>query len=319
MSLLSVAVALVVLAAMTRIGVYLIERSHAPAGRMIDVAGGRLHVVEFGLGNAASVPIVLIHGASSNLESLRYPLGERLSRNHRVIMIDRPGHGFSTRNALSDSTPAIHARMIDEALGKLGVGPAIIVGHSWGGAVAPAMAINHPGRVAGLAMLAPVTHRWNGGVAWYHNVGALPVLGRLFAYTLALPTGMLMLNAGARGAFLPQAMPDGYVSSTRLSLLLRPCEFLANAHDMATLKDAVGAQMPRYGEIKVPVTILHGDADKSVYLTTHSQPFAKAVPQTELIVLPGIGHLVPNVATDEVVAAIDRLLPQAVVKASAVR
>jgi pimeloyl-ACP methyl ester carboxylesterase len=109
------------------------------------------------------------------------------------------------------------------------------------------------------------------------------------------------------------------VSSTRLSLLLRPREFLANAHDMATLKDAVAAQMPRYGEIKVPVVILHGDVDKSVYLTTHSQPFAKAVPQTELIVLPGIGHLVPNAATEQVVAAIDRLLPQAAVRASATR
>lgn len=319
MSLLSIAVGLVVLAAVTRIGVYLIERSHAPAGRMIDVAGGCLHVVELGADNTASVPVVLIHGASANLESLRYPLGERLSRNHRVIMIDRPGHGFSTRDALSDATPAIQARMIDAALDKLGISRAIVLGHSWGGAVAPAMAIDHPGRVAGLVLLAPVTHRWKGGVAWYHNLGVLPVIGPLFAHTLALPTGVLMLNAGARGAFLPQTMPDGYVSSTRLSLLLRPREFLANAHDMVALKEAVTAQTPRYGEIKVPVIILHGDVDKSVYLTTHSQPFAKAVPQTELVVLPGIGHLVPNAATDEVVAAVDRLLPAAAVKASAAR
>ena len=317
MSLLSVTVALVVLAVITQIGVYLIERSHAPAGRMIDVAGGRLHVVELGARNTASIPVVLIHGASSNLESMRQPLGERLSRNHRVIMIDRPGHGFSTRDSLRDATPAIQARMIDEALGKLGVRQAIFVGHSWGGAVGPALALNHPDRVAGLVQLAPVTHRWNGGVAWYHNLGALPVIGPLFAHTLALPTGLLMLNPGARGAFLPQAMPDGYVNSTRLSLLLRPREFLANAHDMVALKEAVTAQSMRYGEIKVPVIILHGDVDKSVYLTTHSQPFAKLVPQTELIVLPGVGHLVPNAATDQIVAAVERLSLQASVEASA--
>jgi NAD(P)-dependent dehydrogenase (short-subunit alcohol dehydrogenase family) len=162
-----------------------------------------------------------------------------------------------------------------------------------------------------VVLVAPVSVRWMDGVAWYHNVGVLPVLGPLFAHTLALPTGLLMLNAGARGAFLPQTMPDGYVSSTRLSLLLRPGEFLANAHDMVALKEAVTAQSARYSEIKVPVIVLHGDVDKSVYLTTHSQPFAKSVPQTELIVLPGIGHLVPNAATDEVIAAVDRLLPQA--------
>jgi pimeloyl-ACP methyl ester carboxylesterase len=317
MSLISVAMALLVLAAITQAGVLLIERSHAPAGRMIDVTGGRLHVVDLGPGNPSSVPVVLIHGASSNLESMRQPLGDLLSRNYRVIMIDRPGHGWSTRDALSDSTPAIQARMIDEALGKLGVDRALIVGHSWGGALAPVMAVNHPERVAGLVMLAPVTHRWNGGVAWYHNLGAAPVVGRLFAHTLALPTGVLMLNPGARGAFLPQPMPDNYVRATALALVLRPREFLANAWDMSTLKEAVVAQMPRYAEIKVPVIILHGDVDKSVYLTTHSQNFVKAVPHAELIVLPGVGHLVQVAATERVVAAIEQLMPQAAARAQA--
>src|SRR5688572_13395607 len=114
MSLISVAVALLVLAAITQIGVILIERSHAPTGRMIDVTGGRLHVVELGADNTGAVPVVLIHGASANLESMRQPLGERLARSHRVIMIDRPGHGWSTRETLNDSTPLIQARMIDE-------------------------------------------------------------------------------------------------------------------------------------------------------------------------------------------------------------
>jgi pimeloyl-ACP methyl ester carboxylesterase len=320
MSLISVAIALLVLAAITQAGVFLIERSHALGGRLIDVAGGRLHVVDIGPRDTSSLPVVLIHGASSNLESMRQPLGDLLSRNHRVIMIDRPGHGWSTRDTLADSTPAIQARMIDEALGKLGVDRALIVGHSWGGALAPAMAVNHPARVAGLVMLAPVTHRWNGGVAWYHNLGAAPLVGRLFAHTLALPTGMLMLNTGARGAFLPQAMPNDYVRATALPLVLRPREFLANAWDMSTLKEAVIAQMPRYGEIKIPVIILHGDVDKSVYLTTHSQNFVKAVPHAELIVLPGVGHLVQNAATEKVVAAIEQLMPLAVrTQASAVR
>lgn len=322
MSMFGIAVALLMLAAITHIGVLLIERAHAPEGRMIDVTGGRLHVVDIGPQHAPSLPVVLIHGASSNLESMRQPLGELLSRNHRVIMIDRPGHGWSTREALRDSTPAAQARMIDEVLDKLGVARALIVGHSWGGALLPALALDHPERVAGLVMLAPVTHSWNGGVAWYHNVGATPLVGPLFAHTLALPSGFLMLNPGARGAFLPQLMPDGYVRATALPLLLRPREFLANAWDMSTLKEAVTAQMQRYAEIKVPVIILHGDVDKSVYLNTHSRQFVKAVPHAELIVLPGVGHLVQNAATEQVVAAIERLTLQAAAvapQASAVR
>ena len=56
-----------------------------------------LHVVDIGPRDAAGPAIVMIHGASSNLESMRQPLGDRLARNHRVILIDRPGHGWSTR------------------------------------------------------------------------------------------------------------------------------------------------------------------------------------------------------------------------------
>jgi pimeloyl-ACP methyl ester carboxylesterase len=317
MSLIGVAVALLVLAAITQAGVLLIERSHAPVGRMIDVTGGRLHVVELGSPNPSSLPVVLIHGASSNLESMRQPLGELLSRSHQVIMIDRPGHGWSTRDELSDSTPAIQARMIDEALGKLGVERAIIVGHSWGGALVPAMAINHPSRVAGLVMLSPVTHRWAGGIAWYHNIGTAPVLGRLFAHTLALPTGLLMINSGARGAFLPQTAPNNYVRNTHLALLLRPREFRANAWDMATLKEAITAQIPRYAEIKAPVVVIHGDVDKSVYLEVHAQQFIKVVPHAELIVVPGVGHLVQNAATEQIIAAIESLIPKAALEATA--
>src|SRR5688572_17866748 len=117
---------------------------------MIDVAGGRLHNVEIAPENAAPLPIVLIHGASSNLESMHRPLGEKLNHKHRVIMIDRPNHGFSTREALSDSTPIIQARMIDEALGKLDIERTIVVGHSWNDAIMPTMALHNPARVANL-------------------------------------------------------------------------------------------------------------------------------------------------------------------------
>ena len=102
----------------------------------------------------------MIHGASSNLEAMRQPLGDRLADDHRVILIDRPGHGWSTRARLADSTPAIQGRMIDEALEKLGVGSAILVVHSWSGALGARMALDYPERVAGLVMLAPVAYPW---------------------------------------------------------------------------------------------------------------------------------------------------------------
>ena|SRR5882672_8231442 len=122
-----VVAALVVLALITQAGVLILQRAYPAQGRMVEVAGATLNVVEIGPRDAAGLPVVMIHGASSNLEAMRQPLGDLLARNHRVILIDRPGHGWSTRARLEDSTPAIQGEMIDEALEKLGVGQAFFV------------------------------------------------------------------------------------------------------------------------------------------------------------------------------------------------
>jgi pimeloyl-ACP methyl ester carboxylesterase len=188
MSLVVVVAALVVLALITQAGVVVLQRAHPAPGEIVAVAGAELHVVDTGQRDAASPPVVLIHGASSNLESMR-PLANRLVGHNRVILIDRPGHGWSTRASETDSTPAIQGRMIDEALEKIGVGPAVFVVHSWSGALGARMALDYPKRVAGLVMLAPVAYPWPGGVGWYNRVVTTPVIGPLLAWTITLPLG----------------------------------------------------------------------------------------------------------------------------------
>jgi pimeloyl-ACP methyl ester carboxylesterase len=279
---------------------------------MIAVDGATLHVVDIGPRHAG-LPIVMLHGASSNLEAMRRPLGELLARDHRVVLIDRPGHGWSTRARRQDSTPVIQARMIDETLRELGIDRAIFVVHSWSGALGARLALDHPDRVAGLVMLAPVTHPWRGGVGRYNELIATPVIGPLLAYTITLPLGYFIAEAGARNVFLPQVMPDGFVKDSATPLLLRPREFIANACDLVTLKEAVAAQVSRYGEIKVPVTIIAGEPDKTVRTSIHARPFAAAVPNAKLIVLPELGHMVQNSVPDlvktEIEAMIDRIVP----------
>jgi pimeloyl-ACP methyl ester carboxylesterase len=304
-----VVAALVVLALVTQAGVLLIERAHPAQGRMVEVSGATLHVVDIGPREVAGPPIVMLHGASANLEAMRQPLGMRLAKTHRVILIDRPGHGWSTRAQLEDSTPEIQGRMIDEALAKLGVGEAVFVVHSWAGALGARMALDHPQRVAGLVMLAPVAYPWPGGVGRYNRIVSMPVIGPLLAYTITLPLGTLLAGPGARGAFLPQAMPDGFLENTATSLLLRPREFLANARDLVTLKAAVAEQAPRYAEIKAPITIIAGDdVDKTVSTNIHSRPLASTAPNARLIVLPDVGHMVQFAVPDLVVSEIEAMI-----------
>src|SRR5476651_1568423 len=215
-----VVAALAILALTTQIGVLVLQRIYPAQGKAIDVAGASLNVVDIGPRDAAGPPIVMIHGASSNLQTMRQPLGDMLAKNHRVILIDRPGHGWSTRVSEADSTPAIQGRMIDEALEKIGVGQAILVVHSWAGALGARMALDYPKRVAGLVMLAPVTYPWPGGVGIYNDIVTTPVIGPLLAYTITLPLGTFLTGPGARSVFLPQIMPKDFVSDTATPLLL---------------------------------------------------------------------------------------------------
>ena len=300
--------ALAVLALVTQAGVFLSERDHPARGRMVEVAGGSLHILDIGPREAAGPPIVMIHGASSNLEVMRQPVGERLARKHRVILIDRPGHGWSTRARPEDSTPQIQARMIEEGLGKLGVRRAIFVVHSWAGALGTRIALDYPSSVAGLVMLAPVAYPWPGGIGQYNRLIATPVIGPLLAHTVTLPLGLLLAEPGARGVFLPQAMPDGFVKNTATPLLLRPREFIANAHDLMTLKASVAEQAPRYAQIKAPVTIITGAPDKTVSTNIHSRPFAATAPNVKLIVLPDVGHMVQYAAPDLVIEQIEAMI-----------
>ncbi len=304
-----VVAALAILALITQAGVFLLERTYPARGKMIEVKGSALHVVDLGPRAAAGPPIVMIHGASSNLESMRQPLGGRLAEKHRVILIDRPGHGWSTRASNDDSTPDIQGHMIEEALEKLGINSAVFVVHSWAGALGARMALDYPQRVAGLVMLAPVAYPWPGGVGHYNRIISTPVIGPLLAYTITLPLGIFLAEAGARGVFLPQKMPDGFIQESATPLLLRPREFIANAHDLVTLKEAVREQAPRYAEITAPVVVISGDgADKTVSTSIHSRPFAAIVPNAKLIVLPDVGHMVQHAAPELVIAEIEAMI-----------
>jgi pimeloyl-ACP methyl ester carboxylesterase len=304
MFLLIVLAALATLALVTWTGAVLAERAHPAQGRMVEVAGARLHVVE--IGPRGAPPIVMLHGASSNLEVMR-PLAEQLSQTHRVVLIDRPGHGWSTREKFSDSTPQPQARMIAEALQKLGLEPAIFVAHSWSGALALRIALDHPDRVAGLVMLAPVAYPWPGGVSQYNYAVTTPVIGPLLANTVTLPLGLMLADSGARSVFAPQAMPHDFVKDSATRLLLRPREFIANAWDLVTLRAAMAEQAPRYGTVTAPITIIAGDVDKTVSTHIHSQPLAKTAKNTKLIVLNGVGHMIQFAAPDLVVAEIEAM------------
>ena len=300
------ALLLAALAVVTVIGTGMIERAHPPQGRFVAVDGGRLHILE--LGDPASPAVVLLHGASGNLGDMRLSLGERLTARYRVILIDRPGHGWSERpGGEGDASPARQAAIVHQALGKMGVTRAIILGHSWAGAMASAYALAYPSEVAGLVLLAPVTHPWPGGVSFLNHLVTAPVIGLLVAHTLVMPAGYFLVPPGVRSVFSPLTPPAEYVERTGVRMILRPREFIANAQDLVPLKAFVTAQAPRYGEIKGPVAIIASENDTIVITDIHARAIAAQAPRSDLLVLPSAGHMVNYGAADAVIRAIDKI------------
>ena len=293
-------------AVITFIGTRLIERAHVPPGRFIEVDGFRQHLIELGDGAHEAPPVVLLHGAGANLQDMNLALGERLAARHRVILIDRPGFGFSARRRGDGSSPAYQASVLRDLLDKLGVARAIIVGHSWGGTLALTFALDFPERAAGLVLVAAPTHPGLWRMTKINAMLATPI-GWLFAHTLALPFGAILIRPGSRTAFLPQSLPHRYVKRTAAMLVLRPPTLLANWADIGCLDDFLAQQASRYDNLATPTIALCGDRDPLVSPEQHSMKLAAATPMVKVEVVPGFGHMLHHAAADRVAAAVEEL------------
>lgn len=268
-----------------------IEAENPPRGTFVALDGGRIHVARRDPPGERRADVVLLHGASGNQADMMEALGAHLTaRGFRVFAVDRPGHGYSDRWPGSES-PARQAQLIRAALEGLGVHHAIVVGHSLAGAVADNFAIDHQDFASGIVMISPVSHPWPGGIAWYYSTAAFGVLGGAFAYVVALPAGLAVLNTAVKSVFAPQTPPDNYIARTGAKLVLRPSKFIANAQDVAALKAFVTQQAPRETQVHIPVAIVAGDdSDKIVFTKIHSVASAAAIPGATLRILPGVGH-----------------------------
>ena len=267
------------------------ERAFPPRGTFVETPLGRLHLTRRDPQGAPAATIVLIHGASGNQADMMAPLGDRLAaRGFRVFAVDRPGHGYSARLAESASSPAAQARAIRAALETSGVTRAIVVGHSWAGAVATAFALDQADFADGIVLLAPVTHPWPKGVRWYYRLASKPFLGWLFANTLLVPAGLASLQDALKGVFAPQPIPPGYADILGAPLTLRPWVFRANAEDVADLRGHLEKQAPRIPEIALPVAILSGDRDGVVLTERHCSACMREIAGATLEMLLGVGH-----------------------------
>lgn len=278
------------------------EEAYPPIGEFVEVDGLRMHYIDQGEGP----PIVLIHGANGNIRDWTFSMVRRLTDRFRVIAIDRPGHGYSDRAPENGASPMVQAAIMAKTARALGADRTLIAGHSWGGAVATAWALQEPDQVAGAAVLGGATYPWGGDGGTLYALGAGPIGPILGAAARVYVTGDRRASL-VGDVFAPNEIPAGYIDYIGIELALRPETFRWNAKDIDQLDANLALQAPRYGELAMPLEVMHGVADNTVYDHVHSVPLSRDAQDARLTLFPDVGHMLHHVREDEVIAGFDRL------------
>lgn len=251
-------------------------------------------------------PLILLHGASGNLFDWTFGHFDRLAKSYRVLAFDRPGLGYS--DPADTPTLLAQVKLMREAAIALDMPRATLVGHSFGGAVALAWALNAPDQVDGLALLASPSMVWPGTAGRLYDLANLPLIGYAFSRIVPLLASQSRVANAIDSIFAPQPTPEGYLQHIRPELSARPDVYRANALQVGALKDQFREMVPRYPNLKMPIELIHGSADTIVPANIHAQPFAALMPNANLTMLDGIGHMPHHTQPDALTNALKRLI-----------
>jgi pimeloyl-ACP methyl ester carboxylesterase len=227
-----------------------------------EINGARLWYAEWGSGRkiqagSASPPVLLLHGGFGNSNYFGKLIPVLAAHGYRVVAIDSPGHGRSTR----PDAPLTYHMMAEDVIGlldRLKISKVDLVGWSDGGIVGLDLALNHPERLAGVFAFGA-----NADVSGLNeHVDKTPVFG---AYLKRVPDEYRALSP----------TPEGFKA------------FSAAVNKMWETLPAYTADQLR--SIQVPVTIADGEYDEAIK-QSHDRYMASTIPKARLVILSNVSH-----------------------------
>ena len=236
-----------------------VEAAVPPLGVFVELPDARLHMIDRGQGPA----LLLVHGLGGQMRNFDHGLIDDLARDHRVIAIDRPGSGYSSWAPGSARSLRAQADLLARLLDRLKLDRPLVVGHSYGGAVALTLAAHHPDRVGGLALIAPLavpeSDPPSAPVQWLIRNRALRTL---MAWTAAVPLSLATRERMLARVFAPDAVPEDFGVRGGGGLGLRPAQVLGTLEDLIAVNDGLADLVNDYASIDLPVAVLFGDRDR---------------------------------------------------------
>jgi pimeloyl-ACP methyl ester carboxylesterase len=254
-----------------------------PDGRILHLPDGAMQVVEGGPRDGD--PIVLIHCFSCAIDWWD-GMRPRLEAGHRVVAVDLLGHGGSEKPD-SGYTPANQATVVAEALERLGVRDAEVVGHSLGGAVAVALAEQDPRLVARVAIVDMPPDNSYGDLGFIAGLAFKPVLGE--ALWTIKPD--FSVRDGLGVAFAPGFdVPDAFVEDVK-RLTYTAYDDSPSGTDDFIEDESLDRRMRATGK---PLLVLIGAEEQIIHDPQRALDQYATVPGSETHLIAGAGHS-PNV------------------------
>jgi pimeloyl-ACP methyl ester carboxylesterase len=272
-----------------------------PSGKFVVLAGLRIHYIEHpGRGPA----VLLIHGLPGTAED--FNLVTRLLPGRRTVAIDRPGYGFSTPGYFPFPR---QLRVVQEVIEKLHLGHPIIVGHSYGGAIALAFAEAHPHEPRGLVLLdAAATCTRNSAYqrdqARLVQAIELPVITQLADITFSQLVRKVSAEAGDSEAFHPDAVAAAHLHRV-LAINMKHGNLEAWAGETLAANGVIEGIDRHLRQIQTPALVIQGASDQLVKPQC-GRRLAATLPHARLELVSG-GHMTPYTHPQTAAAAVETL------------
>jgi len=257
---------------------------HADYSRFMEVDGVRLHYQEAGDPNAP--PMILVHGfAASNLVWSKVFL-EFAAAGYRVIAPDLPGYGYSGKPRHLDYTIASQSEMVVGFLKRLDIDRAVLLGSSYGAAVAATIALDHPTLVEKLIMVGAVNNNKPTRYLLMRLFGS-PIIGDILSPLLVGSRWLLRLRMKRVYDRHSWVLDERRVDARHLPLRTRG----AHRAIIRTVRRWDAERVSREAHLLTqPTLLLWGDSDREVPLADGKR-LHEAIPGSRLLVFRECGHL----------------------------